>query len=104
MDSLLASSTADKHLFVLHTIGSHWYYNFHVTDSLQLFRPLTDSRIVTQNSEQQMLNSYDNTILYLDYFLDTLIERFEDRVAVVIYLSDHGESLGEDGKSEAKRS
>jgi len=98
VDSLMANTDKRKNLYVLHTIGSHWYYNYHVTPSLQQFTPMTDSRIVTQNTEQQMLNSYDNTILYLDYFLDTLISRFDERTAVVIYLSDHGESLGENGK------
>ncbi len=97
LDSLISVTETDKNLYVLHTIGSHWYYNFHVTEPFQQFTPMTDSRIVTQNSQEQMINSYDNTILYLDYFLDTLISRFEDKTAVILYLSDHGESLGEDG-------
>ena len=47
-----------------------------------------------------MINSYDNTILYLDFFLDLVIERLkqEKMPSVMVYVSDHGELLGEDGK------
>jgi glucan phosphoethanolaminetransferase (alkaline phosphatase superfamily) len=47
-----------------------------------------------------MVNSYDNTILYLDFFLTTLIEKLkkENTPTVLIYVSDHGEYLGEEGK------
>ena len=44
------------------------------------------------------MNSYDNTILYTDCFLHQLIEELRDEVAILIYLSDHGESLGENEK------
>ena len=84
-------------LMVLHTIGSHWYYNNHVTESHNHFLPITDDRVVTNNSREQIINSYDNTVRYMDFFLDSVIHRFEDRCAVVFYLSNHGESLGEDG-------
>ncbi len=84
-------------LMILHTIGSHWYYNNHVTESHNHFLPITDNRVVTSNSQEQVVNSYDNTVRYMDFFLDSVIQRFEDRYAVVFYLSDHGESLGEDG-------
>ena len=44
-----------------------------------------------------MINSYDNTILYTDYFLAEVINRLRDRKAVLLYQSDHGEALGEEG-------
>lgn len=86
-----------RNLMILHTIGSHWYYNNHVTADFNKFLPITDNRVVTNNSLEQVLNSYDNTACYLDFFLDSLVQRFENRCAVVFYLSDHGESLGEEG-------
>ena len=86
-----------KNLLILHTIGSHWYYNNHVPDEHYYFQPVTDNRVVTNNSSQAVINSYDNTIRYMDIVLDSIINRMEDRCAIVIYLSDHGESLGEDG-------
>lgn len=84
-------------LFILHTIGSHWYYNSHYTDEFRLFKPETKSRIVTANTRQEMVNSYDNTVVFTDHFLYSIIERLRNRSAVMIYLSDHGEALGEDG-------
>lgn len=96
MDEQLALGHS-KNLLILHTIGSHWYYNNHVPESHNCFSPITDNRVVTNNTPQQVINSYDNTIQYMDFVLDSVIQRLEDRCAIMIYLSDHGESLGEDG-------
>lgn len=91
------SRTAPLKLLVLHTIGSHWWYESHYTDGFRLFEPVIDTRIVSSCTDEELVNSYDNTILYTDWFLTRLIARLKDRRALMIYLSDHGESLGEDG-------
>jgi len=85
-----------KNLLILHAIGSHWYYNYHYPKEFEIFTPVTSSRIITQNTIEEIINSYDNSILYTDYFLDILIEMLKDNNAVLIYISDHGEILGED--------
>lgn len=87
-----------KQLFVLHTMGSHWLYDTHVSDELCVFQPAVTNRDVRQNTQEQIINSYDNTVLYLDAFLNDLIQRLQSRPAVLLYLSDHGESLGEGGR------
>ncbi len=87
-----------KSITVIHTIGSHWYYNNHVPQEMQVFQPVTDNRVVASNSVEQVVNSYDNTAYYLDYFLDSLYSTLADRNAIVLYLADHGESLGEGGR------
>ncbi len=84
-------------LVILHTIGSHWFYNSHFSDEFAQFKPLANSKVVTQNTKQEMINSYDNTILYMDYFVDNLIKAIENKNSILIFLSDHGESLGENG-------
>lgn len=84
-------------LFVLHTIGSHWYYNAHYTGHFRQFTPVVKSRIVSSNTPEEMINSYDNTVLYTDYFISTIINRLRDKNAVLAFLSDHGEALGENG-------
>lgn len=84
-------------LLILHTIGSHWYYNNHVSPEHIKFLPTTKTRVLSQCSKEEIINSYDNTIVYTDYFLNELLHLFENENAIVIYLSDHGESLGEDG-------
>lgn len=98
LDTLCSNELYPRNLYVLHTIGSHWYYNIHVPDSFQIFQPVATSRTVTHNSPEQVINSYDNTALYLDYILNSIMNRFANRCAIMLYLSDHGEALGENGK------
>lgn len=95
LDSQEKQSSA-RNLYILHTIGSHWYYNNHVPATQYFFEPVTNNRLVTNNSIEQIVNSYDNTIRYMDYIVDTIIARFNDKNAIVFYQSDHGEALGED--------
>jgi len=96
MDTYLGQQP--RQLFVLHTMGSHWLYDTHVSDDLFLFQPVVSNRDVRQNSQEQIINSYDNTMVYLDAFLYDIISRVRDYPAILLYLSDHGESLGEGGR------
>lgn len=84
-------------LVVMHTIGSHWWYESHYDDRYRRFEPVIDSRIVSSCTDEALVNSYDNTVVATDDFLMSVLGRLRDRRALVIYLSDHGESLGEDG-------
>lgn len=87
-------------LTTLHMMGSHWYYENRYTDDFRRYTPVIDSKYVPSLTRQQMINSYDNTILYLDFFLADVIERLkqQDVPTAMIYVSDHGELLGEGGK------
>ena len=84
-------------LHILHSIGSHWWYNSHYTDEFERYTPVIKSRVVSSNTQEEMINSYDNTILYTDYFIKETIDLIRDKKSILIFLSDHGESLGEDG-------
>ena len=86
-----------RQLILLHTIGSHWWYESHYTDEFRRYTPVIRSKVVSSCTDEELVNSYDNTILYSDSIWASLIDRLRDRMAVLIYLSDHGESLGEDG-------
>ncbi|MBW1297561.1 phosphoethanolamine transferase [Aquimarina litoralis] len=87
-------------LFSLHMIGSHWWYEDRYTDEFREFIPVVDSKYIPSLTKEQMINSYDNTILYLDNFLDSIISFLDSRntPTVMVYISDHGEAMGEDGK------
>lgn len=87
----------EKELIVLHTIGSHWYYQYRYPAEFSKFKPTLKSRSIYHNTPEEIINSYDNTILFMDYFVSKVIESYEDKTAIVIFLSDHGELLGEDG-------
>lgn len=81
----------------LHMIGSHWWYETRYPDAFRLFQPVIKSKYIPSNSTLEMINSYDNTIVYLDYFLNKTIQQVEKYSSntLIIYLSDHGELLGE---------
>ncbi|WP_054179975.1 phosphoethanolamine transferase EptA [Trabulsiella odontotermitis] len=89
-------------IIVLHTIGSHGptYYNRYPAQFRQ-FTPTCDTNEIQTCSQQQLVNTYDNTILYADYIIDkaiTLLKSKQDKFTTsLVYLSDHGESLGENG-------
>lgn len=87
-------------LVVLHTIGSHNPYNQRYPPAFTHFRPVCDERNVRFCALDSLRNSYDNSVLYVDFVLDQIIgrlERLENRSVGLIYVSDHGESLGEGG-------
>ena len=64
-----------------------------------MFKPVCRSVELSNCTHQELVNAYDNTILYNDHFLDQLrtILKGLDTASAFLYVSDHGESLGEDG-------
>jgi glucan phosphoethanolaminetransferase (alkaline phosphatase superfamily) len=94
------NSLTKNKISTIHMIGSHWYYNSRFDSDLEYFKPITSSKYIGSSSAEEIINSYDNTILYLDYFLNNLIEKLKksSKKTILIYLSDHGEILGEDGR------
>ncbi|OJU49090.1 MAG: hypothetical protein BGN96_00495 [Bacteroidales bacterium 45-6] len=86
-----------KKLIILHTIGSHWWYNARYPDTYRKFAPVISSRVVSSCTKEEMVNSYDNTILYSDYVINEFIKDLRNENAVLFFLSDHGEALGENG-------
>lgn len=102
-DKVLAENdkTGKDSVIVLHTIGSHGptYYERY-SPEYRHFTPTCDTNEINKCSKEQLVNTYDNTIVYIDQFIDKVIQRLEHRdelESAVVYVSDHGESLGEDG-------
>lgn len=93
----ILSESHSKKFILVHTIGSHWYYNNHFPDDFKRFSPITNSKMVSSNTHEQMLNSYDNTVIYSDYIWYNLINEIRNIPSIMIYLSDHSENLGENG-------
>jgi len=86
---------------VLHAMGSHGpaYYQRYPAD-FERFRPACKESQFSRCTLEEIVNSYDNTIVYTDYILFRLIELLQANDAkgtatAMIYVSDHGESLGE---------
>ena len=88
-------------LIVLHQQGSHGpaYYRRY-PEAFAKFLPECRTSAVQNCSNQEISNAYDNTILYTDHFLSGLIDLLDsihDTATAMLYISDHGESLGEKG-------
>jgi lipid A ethanolaminephosphotransferase len=86
---------------VLHMMGSHGpaYYKRYPS-AFEQFQPACRESQFSRCTQPQIVNSYDNTILYTDHILARLIELLQSydsksMATAMIYLSDHGESLGE---------
>lgn len=95
------SSKKEKIFVVLHTSGSHGptYYKKY-PHSFENFKPTCKSVDLKTCTQEELVNAYDNTILYTDYVINKTIEELKnikDRPSLLLYISDHGESLGEYG-------
>lgn len=89
----------DQKLFiVLHTYGSHFNYQERYPPEMSFFRPDSPMDANAKN-RNNLLNAYDNTIRYTDYFLARLIRILDKQQAdaALIYTSDHGEDIFDDG-------
>lgn len=89
-------------VLVLHMMGSHGpaYYERY-PESFARFQPDCRDAELVDCSQEQLVNAYDNTILYTDHILASVIDMLKahggDFASAMIYMSDHGESLGENG-------
>ncbi|MEP7313638.1 MAG: phosphoethanolamine--lipid A transferase [Pseudomonadota bacterium] len=89
-------------LIVLHAMGSHGPTYFRrVPPDHEVFKPICPTERIETCSDEQIVNSYDNSIAYTDFVLSGLIDQLDaeqnDIDSVLLYVSDHGESLGEKG-------
>jgi len=100
IQALPAERRAKGVVLVMHQMGSHGpaYYK-RAPDNFKKFQPECKSNALQQCSREQVVNSFDNTILYTDHFLGQAIQWLKKSEATaapaLLYVSDHGESLGE---------
>lgn len=91
-----------KQFVVVHTMGSHWRYDTRYPSAFSRFTPdLGDDfrlNMISPANRTRLVNAYDNTILYTDFFLDSLLTMVSQLhiPSVVMYMSDHGENLYDD--------
>ncbi|MEJ1158493.1 phosphoethanolamine transferase [Prosthecomicrobium sp. N25] len=94
LEAALAAPGPAPRFVLLHTLGAHANFHERYPAAFARFRP--ECRDVPYACDRQAaINAYDNAILYVDHVLDEVIARLEGRDAVLIYASDHGESIGE---------
>lgn len=97
----LMATDAHRILVTLHQTGSHGpRYSTKYPPEFEEFTPVCKTVQVAECTREELYNAYDNTIRYNDYLLADLITQLEtipDANIVMIYVSDHGQSLGEGG-------
>jgi lipid A ethanolaminephosphotransferase len=97
----IESSPKDKVLVILHTSTSHGpKYADKYPKEFEVFKPVANSVEEGEKNIGMLVNAYDNTIRYTDYLLDSLINTLREMTdwkSAMIFISDHGESLGEKG-------
>jgi glucan phosphoethanolaminetransferase (alkaline phosphatase superfamily) len=85
IDNILKDSSG-KRLIVIHLMGSH-------ADAGMRYPKVFDK---FHSDKEEFKNQYNNSIAYTDYILDNIIKKMEGSSSIVLYLSDHGQSI-EDG-------
>lgn len=95
----IQASKKNKILVILHTSTSHGpTYNKKYPSKYEVFSPVCNSVELANCSKEELMNAYDNTIVYTDYILNKVIEdlnQLTDYKSTMLFVSDHGESLGE---------
>lgn len=101
LDQEIADQNGNRMIF-MHIIGSHGPTYFkRYPKEMAVYQPDCPRADIENCSVEQIVNTYDNTIRYTDYVLAQLMSKLEslqkDYNTALIYVSDHGESLGENG-------
>ena len=95
-----ATGSAGTRLLVLHMLGNHGPSYFRrYPPAFARFKPACEKDDLQQCSREEIVNAYDNALLYTDQVLASLIGKLQAAAttvdSAVLYVSDHGESLGE---------
>lgn len=100
----IVQQAPQKQFIVIHTLGSHYNYQHRYPGAFSKFRPALDSlksySLQDRQFKREIVNSYDNSILFTDYVLDQFIhtlEKQESAISLLMYSSDHGEDIFDEG-------
>lgn len=95
----IEQSEKNKVFIVLHTTTSHGpSYNAYYPEEFNRFTPICENVEEGRRQLDRLINTYDNSIVYTDYLLNNLIDTLQTLTewhTAMLFVSDHGESLGE---------
>lgn len=109
IDTFLKARPEQPKFLVIHLYGSHFPYDIRYPEQFKKFSPTCGSTSETldllgnnlkdcdKRMPNSVTNSYDNSLVYTDYVLSRIIDKLKSQRAMLVYVSDHGESLGKDG-------
>lgn len=94
---------AAKNFYVLHLMGAHSLYYLRFPYIFTKFSP--DDIPAPQNDlpeeKRTEIAQYENALFYNDFIVSSLMGKFQDKEAIVIYLPDHGETIYDNGSNFA---
>ncbi|WP_136477558.1 phosphoethanolamine transferase [Pseudomonas sp. DG56-2] len=93
-EKILSNGAGEKQAIFIHVKGSHFDYSRRYPDDFKLFTPSSNS------AKEKITAEYDNTVLYTDWLLGTIIDRLKrsEKPSLLFYSSDHGENLLDDNR------
>ncbi|PVZ75817.1 kdo(2)-lipid A phosphoethanolamine 7''-transferase, partial [Listeria monocytogenes] len=94
MKNSLAGHDKGKHRIILHTKGSHYNYVQRYPRSYARWQPECMG-VDSDCSRQELINAYDNSVLYVDSFISDVIDQVRNKKTIVFYAAGHGESINE---------
>jgi len=99
LQQVLATPARKDRLIVLHQLGSHGPEYFRRSlASQKVFAPECQQKELNNCQPQHIINAYDNSLLATDELLANAIAQLQQQPnSAMLYISDHGESLGENG-------
>ena len=92
------SAKCPKKLIIIHLVGCHWWYPSHYPKAFEKFTPVIQGKTFDMSQKQLVINAYDNCALYTDFILSKIVEAIRNDNSMMIFMSDHGELLGEGGR------
>lgn len=96
------SRSHEKNFLAIHLYGTHSIYNERYPDEFAKFTPDDEDKPTLEG--RTFTAEYDNAVLYNDFIVNEIIRRFEDKNAMIIYISDHGEEVFENDREFAGHS
>ena len=102
LDAYIEAQKNKDILIILHQMGNHGPAYFkRYTKEFEKFTPVCETNQLEQCTQEEISNAYDNALLYTDNFLVKtigLLKKYtHSHQTAMLYMSDHGESLGENG-------
>lgn len=102
LDETIKDMQGEDGVIYLHLLGSHGpSYYLRYPKEHAYFQPDCETSDLQNCSREEIINSYDNTIRFTDYIMSETISHLkkykDDYYTSLLYISDHGESLGENG-------
>ncbi|WP_162183656.1 phosphoethanolamine transferase [Wocania ichthyoenteri] len=94
LDEVINKKENNKILFI-HLQGTHIYYKNRYPERFNVFKNNVNNKIISKAHDFEIINEYDNAVLYNDYIVNTIIQKIKhtNNESFVLYFSDHGEEV-----------